>query len=105
MPIQDRSTEFRACVDSIRNRSAVGRRSDVKQRLLQGRTSGAKSDVSRMATAIGKDISTTSLKLGKLGQRECSPPHPISACLLSACQRHAADTSLCHCSCEAQDSV
>lgn len=70
MPTQDRSNEFRACVDSIRNRSAVGRRTDVKQRLLQTRgAGGSKSEVARMATTISKDISTTSLKLGKLGQR------------------------------------
>ncbi|KAH7914776.1 t-SNARE [Hygrophoropsis aurantiaca] len=70
MPVQDRTTEFRACVESIRNRSAVPpRTAETKQRLLQshGKT-GAKSEFSRMASAIGKDISSTAIKLGKLAQ-------------------------------------
>ncbi|KAF4573122.1 cis-Golgi t-SNARE syntaxin [Pleurotus pulmonarius] len=71
MPVQDRTHEFRACVDSIRNRSAPPRHGEAKQRLLNqanGRTGGSKSDFARMASAIGKDISSTTIKLGKLAQ-------------------------------------
>ncbi|KAH7930512.1 t-SNARE [Leucogyrophana mollusca] len=70
MPIQDRTNEFRACVESIRNRSAVPpRTAEAKQRLLQSHgKGGAKSEFSRMASAIGKDISSTTIKLGKLAQ-------------------------------------
>ncbi|KAF8078823.1 t-SNARE [Lyophyllum atratum] len=71
MPIQDRTNEFRACVDSIRSRSSIpARGSEAKQRLLQsnGKPSSSKSEFSRMASAIGKDISGTSVKLNKLAQ-------------------------------------
>jgi len=69
MPVQDRTNEFRACVESIRTRSSMPSRSDAKQRLLQSHgKSGGKSDFSRMAAGIGKDISSTNLKLGKLAQ-------------------------------------
>lgn len=73
MPTQDRTNEFKACVDSIRSRSSVPTRgSEAKQRLLQtnDKASGSKSEFSRMASAIGKDISSTSLKLNKLAQCE-----------------------------------
>ena len=72
MPIQDRTNEFRTCVESIRNRSATRPRgSEAKQHLLQPNGKpGNKSEFSRMASAIGKDISSTTLKLGKLAQRE-----------------------------------
>lgn len=69
MSIQDRTNEFKACVESIRSRSALPvRGSEAKQRLLQagGRTN--KSEFSRMASTIGKDISGTTLKLSKLAQ-------------------------------------
>ncbi|KAH7885975.1 t-SNARE [Phlebopus sp. FC_14] len=68
MAIQDRTNEFRACVDSIRNRSALPPRgAEAKQRLLQSHGKGAaKSEFSRMASAIGRDISSTTIKLGKL---------------------------------------
>ncbi|TCD67105.1 cis-Golgi t-SNARE syntaxin [Steccherinum ochraceum] len=68
MPVQDRTNEFRACVESIRNRSSLPPRAEAKQRLLQGRKEGIKSEVSRMAASIGKDISSTGIKLGKLAQ-------------------------------------
>ena len=61
MAIQDRTLEFRTCVDSIRKRSAVQPRTAER---LHG-----KSDFSRMASAIAKDISSTTIKLGKLAQR------------------------------------
>ena len=73
MPVQDRTNEFRACVESIRNRSSFpARGAEQKQRLLQGQGKGAgsKSEFTRMASAIGKDISSTTVKLGKLAQRE-----------------------------------
>jgi len=44
------------------------RASEAKQRLLQGRRDGTKSEFTRTASAIGKDISTTCIKLGKLAQ-------------------------------------
>ncbi|KAI0080338.1 integral membrane protein sed5 [Panus rudis PR-1116 ss-1] len=71
MPAQDRTNEFRACVESIRNRSSLpSRGADAKQRLLQshGRAEGSKSEFTRMATSIGKDINSTNIKLGKLAQ-------------------------------------
>ena len=71
MPIQDRTNEFRSCVESIRSRSSLPSRSDeAKQRLLNdpSRPQGSKSEFSRMASAIGKDISSTTIKLGKLAQ-------------------------------------
>ncbi|KAH8102569.1 t-SNARE [Cristinia sonorae] len=70
MPVQDRTNEFRACVESIRNRSSLPARAEAKQRLLQtrGRGEGSKSELTRMASAIGKDISSTNIKLGKLSQ-------------------------------------
>lgn len=68
MPTQDRTNEFRSCVESIRSRSVATKRTGPKQRLLQGKDE-SRSDFSRMASAIGKDISSTTVKLGKLAQR------------------------------------
>ncbi|EJD03676.1 integral membrane protein sed5 [Fomitiporia mediterranea MF3/22] len=70
MPIQDRTNEFRACVESIRSRSiAPTRAAEQRQRLLRQRgKENVKSEFTRMATAIGKDISATALKLNKLAQ-------------------------------------
>jgi len=77
MPIQDRTNEFRACVDSIRSRSSnfpSARNAEAKRKLLQngsgpkGEGKGSKSEFSRMAAAIGKDITNTTIKLGKLAQ-------------------------------------
>lgn len=76
MPVQDRTNEFRQCVESIRSRSSYPARSGAKDRLLQPANGngklkgGAKSEFSRMAMAVGKDISSTTLKLQKLAQRE-----------------------------------
>jgi len=68
MPVQDRTNEFNTCVDSIISRSSMPSRRDAKQRLLQNGKSSPKSEFSRMASAIGKDISSTNIKLGKLSQ-------------------------------------
>ncbi|KAI0375252.1 t-SNARE [Pilatotrama ljubarskyi] len=69
MPVQDRTNEFRACVESIRNRSSLpSRGAEQKQRLLQTKAGGSTSEFTRMASAIGKDISSTTVKLGKLAQ-------------------------------------
>ncbi|KZT30734.1 integral membrane protein sed5 [Neolentinus lepideus HHB14362 ss-1] len=70
MPVQDRTNEFRSCVESIRNRSSLpSRNAESKQRLLNGNAKpGDKSEFSRLASAIGKDISSTTVKLGKLAQ-------------------------------------
>ncbi|KAH7106699.1 t-SNARE, partial [Auriculariales sp. MPI-PUGE-AT-0066] len=61
MPIQDRTNEFRACVQSIRSRSAAPRR----QRTAP---TSKRSEFASMAANIGKDISSTTIKLGKLAQ-------------------------------------
>jgi len=68
MPIQDRTNEFRSCVESIRSRSSLPRGAESKQRLLRNGKTTTKSEFSRMASAIGKDINSTSIKLGKLAQ-------------------------------------
>ncbi|KAK0500604.1 t-SNARE [Armillaria luteobubalina] len=71
MPMQDRTNEFRSCVESIRSRSSLpSRGGEAKQRLLQdgSRAHGSKSEFTRMASTIGKDISSTTIKLGKLAQ-------------------------------------
>ncbi|KZO95950.1 putative syntaxin [Calocera viscosa TUFC12733] len=71
MPVQDRTNEFRACVESIRNRSAVipSKGAEQKQRLLaNGGKQREKSEFARMAAGIGNDISGTTLKLNKLAQ-------------------------------------
>ena len=71
MPVQDRTNEFKACVESIRSRSAAPTRmSEQRQRLLSGGKEAAKSEFTHMATGIGKEISATAIKLGKLAQRE-----------------------------------
>ena len=46
--------------------------SEQRQRLLSGGKDANKSEFTRMAVAIGKDISSTAIKLGKLGQRTFS---------------------------------
>jgi syntaxin 5 len=70
MPVTDRTNEFRACVESIRNRSSIPNRdSQTKQRLLNGANKPSKSEFARMASAIGKDITNTTMKLDKLAQR------------------------------------
>ena len=68
MPNQDRTKEFRSCVDSIRTRSSQPARSAEKQRMLSQR-GDTKSAVTQMGKGIAQDISSTSLKLTKLGQR------------------------------------
>ena len=69
MPIQDRSNEFRSCVQSIRSRSIAP---PAKQRLLNKRSGvePEKGEFSAASTGIRKAISATALKLNKLGQRE-----------------------------------
>lgn len=64
MPLQDRTNEFLACVESIRSRSSLPAKVPSKQRR------DIKSEFTRMASVIGKDISATTVKLGKLAQRE-----------------------------------
>jgi len=88
MSIQDRTHEFKSCVDSIRSRSAVPqRRQDVKQPFLNAK-SHTKSEFSRMASSIGKDISSTTLKLSKLAQRMPSTLlcHYSSILFLDSCK-------------------
>lgn len=73
MPIQDRTVEFRACVDSIRHRTVAplrSRDSEAKQRLIgQRRNEANKSEFAQMAGGINKDIAGTVTKLDKLAQR------------------------------------
>jgi len=73
MPVLDRTNEFRACIESISKRSASipnNRDLEQKQRLLARNATpgGGKSEFSRMAAGIGKDITSTTVKLGKLAQ-------------------------------------
>ncbi|CAE6511496.1 unnamed protein product [Rhizoctonia solani] len=63
MPVQDRTVEFRTCVESIRNRTAGPNRS--RQLAKPG---SSKSEFARMAGGIGKDIAACSFKLDKLAQ-------------------------------------
>lgn len=72
MPVQDRTNEFKACVESIRNRSTISpRNAEEKQRLLHSQAKDSpKSEFTRLASAIAKDINTTTIRLGKLAQRE-----------------------------------
>jgi syntaxin 5 len=69
MPVQDRTTEFKACVESIRNRSSLPKGAEQKQRLLQSQAKDtSRSEFSRLASAIAKDINGTTIRLGKLAQ-------------------------------------
>ncbi|KAF9786922.1 t-SNARE [Thelephora terrestris] len=70
MPVQDRTNEFRACVESIRNRSTTpSRNAEQKQRLLHSQAKDSpKSEFTRLASAIAKDINSTTIRLGKLAQ-------------------------------------
>lgn len=71
MATQDRTNEFRTCVDSIRNRSALPRTAEARERLFHEHAKHTpKTEFSRMASAIGKDISSTTIKLGKLAHRK-----------------------------------
>jgi len=77
MPLQDRTNEFLSCVESIRSRSSVPAKVPSKQRRDN------KSEFTRMASVIGKDISATTVKLGKLAQRE-----HLYALIPSRCTEH-----------------
>jgi len=69
MPLQDRTNEFLACVESIRTRSSLPAKPPGTQRLLDKQAhADGKSEFTRMANAIGKDIGGTTIKLGKLAQ-------------------------------------
>ncbi|KAG8960801.1 cis-Golgi t-SNARE syntaxin [Tulasnella sp. 419] len=73
MPFLDRTNEFRACVESITKRSAniPNSKKLEQQRRLQNGTpvsTAPKSEFAKMAGQIGKDITNTTIKLGKLAQ-------------------------------------
>jgi len=69
MPLQDRTNEFLSCVESIRTRSSFPAKPPTKQRRLDDKArADGKSEFTRTATVIGKDISATTVKLGKLAQ-------------------------------------
>ncbi|KAI0936706.1 hypothetical protein AcW1_000876 [Taiwanofungus camphoratus] len=94
MPVQDRTNEFRACVDSIRHRSSLPPKGpEVKQRLLQSQAKGggSKSEFSRTASMIAKEISSTTIKLGKLAQlakrKTLFDDRPVEISVRSLCSR------------------
>ncbi|GJJ13495.1 hypothetical protein Clacol_007749 [Clathrus columnatus] len=60
MAVQNRTNEFRACVDSIRNRTT--------RDLTKQHHPTPKTEFSRMAATIGKDLSKTTANLGRLAQ-------------------------------------
>ena len=69
MPLQDRTNEFLACVESIRSRSSLPAKVPSKQRRFDDNArADSKSELTRMASVIGKDIGATTVKLGKLAQ-------------------------------------
>ncbi len=75
MPLQDRTNEFIACVESIRRRSSFPAKLPSRQRRFDDNArADGKSEFTRMATVIGKDISATTVKLSKLAQRELVCP-------------------------------
>ena len=80
MPLQDRTNEFLACVESIRTRSSLPAKHPEKQRFDKQARLDSKSEFTRMASAIGKDISGTAVKLGKLAQ--CGHPRSSTLALL-----------------------
>jgi len=68
MPVIDRTKEFRACVESMRSRSSIpAKDAQSKQRQLATQKQ-SKSEFARMASSIGKDLSSTTAKLDKLAQ-------------------------------------
>ena len=67
MPVQDRTNEFYACVDSVQSR-LPHRRQEQKQRLLPNGNASI-GEFTRMASEIGGNITETTRKLGKLAQR------------------------------------
>ena len=76
MPLQDRTNEFHSCVESIRSRSSLPAKGPSKQRRLDDKArADSKSEFTRMASVIGKDISATTVKLGKLAQ--CGHVYPF----------------------------
>ena len=71
MPLQDRTNEFLSCVESIRNRSSLPVNAPSKQRRFNDKArANSKSEFTRMASVIGKEITATTVKLGKLAQCE-----------------------------------
>jgi syntaxin 5 len=78
MPLQDRTNEFLSCVESIRSRSSLPAKVPSKQRRDN------KTEFTRIASVIGKDISATTVKLGKLAQREY-----VYAFIPSRCTKHS----------------
>ncbi len=84
MPLQDRTNEFLACVESIRSRSSLPAKVPSRQRRFDDNArADSKSEFTRMASVIGKDISATTVKLGKLAQREY-----VYLSLSSRCTKH-----------------
>ena len=71
MPLQDRTNEFLSCVESIRNRSSLPANAPSKQRRFDDKArADSKSEFTRTASVIGKEITATTVKLGKLAQCE-----------------------------------
>ena len=73
MPLQDRTNEFLSCVESIRSRSSLPAKAPSKR--SDKARADSKSEFTRMASVIGKEISATTFKLGKLAQ--CGHIYPF----------------------------
>lgn len=75
MPALNRTPEFFAAVETARHRGAGTADSQSKQRLLRDKTSvGQKrSDFTKAALQIAKELQAAMVKLDKLAQRESFP--------------------------------
>ena len=73
MAIQDRTDEFRACVEAIKHRTVTplqSRDAEAKQRLInQRKNESNKTEFAQMSNSIRDEIVSTNAKLDKLGQR------------------------------------
>jgi syntaxin 5 len=71
----DRTAEFKAAVNSLLNRGHIQTRQHQptysNHPARRGKEAAAYADFSRLASAIGNEITETSTKLDKLTKRKC----------------------------------